>query len=143
MWHALTVSRGFNWSVRAGHMCVPAQTAEPIVAIPAANSRKQQEPCFGRGSRSPCGKRHTINYIEAMQRWACGGDATFCQITLTSCYHRCKKTFFTFLFWSRFLRFLTFFYFLNVFYLKTLAKFRAASRLTRSNFQNNSKEIDL
>ena len=39
--------------------------------------------------------------------------------------HRCKKR----LFWSRF-------YVFNVFYLKkTLAKFRAASRLTRSTFK--------
>jgi len=131
MWHALTVSRGFNWSVRAGHMCVPAQTAEPIVAIPAANSRKQQEPCFGRGSRSPCGKRHTINYIEAMQRWACGGDATFCQITLTSCYHRCKKTFLRFYFGHVFSRLLTFFYFLNVFYLKNAGKVQSGKQINK------------
>ena len=44
------------------------------------------------------------------------------------CVHRCKKTFFYV--------FNVFFYFPNVFYLKkTLAKFRAASRLTRSTFK--------
>ena len=32
--------------------------------------------------------------------------------------YRCKKNFYVFLFWSRFLRFLTFFYFPNVFLFK-------------------------
>jgi len=42
-----------------------------------------------------------------------------------------QKTFLRFLFWSRFYVFLTVFIFQTFFYLKkTLAKFRAASRLT-------------
>jgi len=49
--------------------------------------------------------------------------------------HRCKKTFLRFLFRLLF-TFLTFFYFPNVCHLyKTLAKFRAAGRLTRSTFK--------
>jgi len=45
-----------------------------------------------------------------------------------------KNVFYFFYFWSLF-TFLTFFYFPNVFYFKkTLAKFRAASRLIRSTF---------
>jgi len=49
--------------------------------------------------------------------------------------HGCKKS--LFLFWSRFLTFLTFFLFSKRFLFKnkTLAKFRAASRLTRSTFK--------
>jgi len=48
-----------------------------------------------------------------------------------------KKTFLRFfLFWSRFLRFSTFLILQTFFYFKkTLAKFRAASRLTRSTFK--------
>jgi len=47
-----------------------------------------------------------------------------------------KKYFLRFLFRSRFLRFLTFFIFQTFFYfLNNLAKFRAASRLTRSTFK--------
>jgi len=47
--------------------------------------------------------------------------------------HRCKKPF---------LRFLAFFYFPNGFYLKkTLAKFRAASRLTRSTFKITATKL--
>jgi len=51
--------------------------------------------------------------------------------------HRCKKTFLRFFsVLVTYLRFLTCFYFPNVFRLKkTLAKFRAASRLTRSTFK--------
>jgi len=45
---------------------------------------------------------------------------------------KCKKRFMFFLFWSRFLRFFIFQTFL---FRKTLAKFRAASRLTRSTFK--------
>jgi len=47
------------------------------------------------------------------------------------------KTFFTFFYFGHVFTFLTFcFYFPNVFlFLKTLAKFRAARRLTRSNFK--------
>ena len=59
------------------------------------------------------------------------------QPTPASSDHRHKKTFFTFfLFWSRFNVFNAF-YFPNVIYLKkkTLAKFTAASRLTRSTFR--------
>jgi len=46
-----------------------------------------------------------------------------------------EKRFVHILFWSRFFTFLTFFYFPKVFFKKTLAKFRAASRLTNSTFK--------
>jgi len=46
--------------------------------------------------------------------------------------HRCKKYIFYF---GHFFTFLTFFLFSKRFFLKTLAKFRAASRLTRSTFK--------
>ena len=50
--------------------------------------------------------------------------------------HRCKKTFSTFLFWSPFYIYNVFFIFQKFFYFKkALAKFRAASRLTRSTFK--------
>jgi len=51
------------------------------------------------------------------------------------------KTFFTFfLFWSRFL---TFFYFPNVFYLKNVDKVQSGKQINKKHFQNNSNEIDL
>jgi len=52
------------------------------------------------------------------------------------------KTFFNvFLFWSRFYVFLTFFISKTFFYFKkTLEKFRAASRLTRSTFKITATE---
>jgi len=50
-------------------------------------------------------------------------------------YHNVKKRFLRF-YSGHVFTFLSFFYFPNVFYfLKTLAKFRAASRLTRSTFK--------
>ena len=50
--------------------------------------------------------------------------------------HRCKNVFYVFLFWSRFYVFNVLFLFSKRFlFLKTLAKFRAARRLTRSNFK--------
>ena len=49
---------------------------------------------------------------------------------------RCKKRFFTFFsYFGHVFMFLTFFYFPKVFFKKTLAKFRVASRLTRSTFK--------
>jgi len=42
-----------------------------------------------------------------------------------------------------FLRFLTFFYFPNVFYLKNLGKVQSGKQVNRKHFQNNSNEIDL
>jgi len=54
------------------------------------------------------------------------------------------KTFFTFFYFGHVFTFLTFcFYFPNVFlFLKTLAKFRAARRLTRSNFKVTATKLN-
>jgi len=57
------------------------------------------------------------------------------------------KTFLTFFFYFGhvFLRYFNDFLFSKRLFLfkKTLAKFRAATRLTKKHFQNNSNEIDL
>jgi len=45
---------------------------------------------------------------------------------------------------KRFLRFLTFFYFLNVFlFLKNVGKVERGKQINKKHFQNNSNEIDL
>ena len=56
--------------------------------------------------------------------------------------HRCKKiTFFTLV---TFLRFLTFFYFPNVFlFLKNVGKVQSGKQINKKHFQNNSDERDL
>ena len=52
-----------------------------------------------------------------------------------------------FLFWSRFLRFVTFFYFPNVFLfyilLKNVGKVQSGKQINKKHFRNNSNEIDL
>jgi len=58
-------------------------------------------------------------------------------------YHKCKKTFFYVFtnFGHVFLRFLMFFYFPNVFYLKNAGKVQSGKQINKKHFQNNSNEI--
>jgi len=54
-----------------------------------------------------------------------------------------KKFFYVYLFWSRFLRFLTF-YFPNVFYFKKNVRIvQSGKQINNKHFQINSNEIDL
>jgi len=59
--------------------------------------------------------------------------------------HKCKKNvFYVFLFWSRFLRFITFFYFPKVFlFSKNVIEVHRGKQINKKHFQNNSNEIDL
>jgi len=50
--------------------------------------------------------------------------------------------FLRFLFWSRFLRFLTFFVIFQTF-LKNVGKVQSKKQINKKHFQNNSNEIDL
>jgi len=88
--------------------------------------------CAAASSILQCNEKHDISTAVKQQ----------CCIRLS---HRCKKTFFNvFLFWSRFLRFLTFFYFSNVFlFLKNVGKVQSGKQINKKHFQNNSNEIDL
>jgi len=57
--------------------------------------------------------------------------------------HRCKNVFtFFFKFWSRFLRFLTFFYFPNVFFFqKNVGKIQSGKQINKKHLQNDSNEM--
>jgi len=53
-----------------------------------------------------------------------------------------KNVFCVFLFWSRFLCFLTFFYIPNVFFIfKNVGKVQSGKQINKKHFQNNSNEI--
>jgi len=73
-------------------------------------------------------------YMSFSSERACVPTGLFTLELVTN--HTCKKCFLRFFILVTFCNVLTFFYFPKVFYLKkTLAKFRAASRLTRSTFK--------
>jgi len=55
-----------------------------------------------------------------------------------------KDVYLRFLFWSRFLRFLTFFLFSQPFFIyKNVGKVQSGKQINKKHFQNNSNEIDL
>jgi len=55
--------------------------------------------------------------------------------------HRCKKRFYVFLFWSRFLHFFSFFIFQTFLFLKNVGKVQSGKQINKKHFQNNCNEI--